>query len=359
MKRSIANLCLLAVPFATSCISSSTYQHLVGSDGYEISRHESPDGAEEIFRLRSGKAIRLTTSYERERPFLGFQAEELTKDRAARRGTKPYAGLLVTGSYPGSSAKLGGVLPNDVLVSIAGKEVVYIEQLAAVEATLSDQQEVPIRLLRGDDEIGLTLRANLLSETVQDVQDIRLEEPRPTPRPYAGVHLRGIPQVWAERMLGEGKNGVLAAEVEVGSPAWIAGVRGGDLIETMDGQPVPPVEEMSSRVAALGEAGSSTTWGVRREVGRTFAATIELEDYSGTASFVLPLVFNSSNTTYEDTWRLGMGLIMGNRNRYISDQTTRAVKTENTFSALLGLIHISSNPEETRVRLLWLIHFDT
>lgn len=349
----------MAVPFATSCSSTSTYQHLVGSDDYEIARLESPSGAEEIFRLRNGKAIRLTTSYERERPFLGFQTKELTKDRAMRRGTKPYAGLLVTGSYPNSSAKLGGVLPNDVLVSITGKDVVYLEQLAAAEATLRDQQEVPIRVLRGDDEIGLTLRANMLSETVQDIQDIRLEEPRPTPRPYAGVNLRGIPKVWAEHMLGEGKNGVVIAEVEVGSPAWIAGIRGGDLIETIDGQPVPPVEQMSSLVAALGEAGSTTTWGVRRELGRTFEATIELEDYSGTARFVLPFVFNSSNTTYEDSWRLGMGLIMGNRNRYISDQATRTVKTENTFSALLGLIRVSSDADETRVRLLWFIHFDT
>ncbi|MFT4516335.1 MAG: hypothetical protein ACI91B_005059 [Planctomycetota bacterium] len=359
MKRIIATLCLLAVPFATSCSSTSTYKHIVGSDDYEIARHTSPDGAEEIYQLRNGKAIRVTTEYERERPFLGFRTQELTKDRAARRGTKPYAGLLVTGSYADSSAKLGGVLPDDVLVSVAGKDVVYVEQLAAAEATLRAQQEVPIRVLRGDDEIELTLRANLLRETVRDIQDIRLEAPRPAPRPYAGVNLHGIPKVWAERMLGEGKNGVVVAEVEVGSPAWLAGIRGGDLIQTMDGQPVPPLEEMSAQVAALGEAGKSTTWGVRRELGRTFEATIELEDYSGTAGFVLPFIFNSSNTTYQDTWRLGMGLIMGNRNSYVSDQTTRTVKTKNRFSALLGLIRVNSDPEETRVRLLWFIHFDT
>lgn len=359
MKRIIATLCLLAVPFATSCTSVSTYKHLVGTDDYEIARRESPDGAEETFRLRSGQAIRLTTKYERERPFLGFQTQELTKDRAARRGTKPYVGLLVTGTYPDSSAKLGGVLPNDVVVRVADKEVVYNEQLAAVEATLRDQQEVAIRVLRGDDEIELTLRTELLGETVSDVQDIRLEEPRPAPRPYAGVNLRGIPKVWAERMLGEGKNGVVVAEVEVGSPAWIAGIRGGDLIETMDGQPVPPVAEMSSMVAALGEQGQTTTWGVRREVGRTFDATIALEDYSGTARFAFPFVFSVHNTTYRDTWRLGMGLIAGNKNHYISDQSSRTVKTQNTFSALLGLIRVSTTPEETSVRLLWLIHFET
>ncbi len=112
-------------------------------------------------------------------------------------------------------------------------------------------------------------------------------------------------------------------------------------------------------IAALGDAGQSTTWKVRREVGREYETTIYLDDYSGSKSFVFPFVFNTHNSTYEDHWRLGMGLIMGNRNRYISDQQSRTVKTKNTFSALLGLIRVSSTPAETRVRLLWFIHFDT
>ena len=29
------------------------------------------------------------------------------------------------------------------------------------------------------------------------------------------------------------------------------------------------------------------------------------------------------------------------------------------FHALLGLIRVDSRPDETRVRLLWFIHFDT
>lgn len=359
MKRILAALCLTALPFATSCSSVSSYKHMVGSDDYEVARRTSTDGAEEIYRLRNGSTIRLTTKYDRDRPFLGFQTQELTKERAARRGTKPYAGLLVTGCYQDSSAKLGGVLPNDVLVSVDGKDTIYQEQLAAAEAALRAQQQVAVRVLRGDDEIELKLRTNMLSETVRDIQDIRLEEPSPAPRPYAGVNLRGIPKVWAERMFGEGKNGVVVAEVEVGSPAWLAGVRGGDLIETMDGQPVPSVDEMASRIAAMGEQGQETTWGVRREVGRTYEATIELEDYSGSAGFGIPLLISFENTTYKDTWRIGLGLIMGNKNRYVADQSSRLVKTQNTFSALLGLIRVSTTPEDTSVRLLWFIHFET
>ena len=50
---------------------------------------------------------------------------------------------------------------------------------------------------------------------------------------------------------------------------------------------------------------------------------------------------------------------MSNRNSYVADTTTREVQTRNVFHALLGLIKVDSRPEETRVRLLWFISFDT
>lgn len=357
MKRLLA-VCLLALPFAASCTSYSV-QHFVGSDDYEVARIESADGAVETFRLHNGRSLRVTTDYERDRPFLGFQVQEMTKPRAEQRGVKPYSGLLVTGTDEKSSARQAGVRNNDVLLAIDGQEIVYLDQLADVEAKLRDQQAVQVQLLRGAQEIQVELRANMLHENVRDSQEIALQSPPPSPRPYAGVKLRGVPSVWAERMLGEPRNAVIVSEVEVGSPAWLAGVRGGDLIETVDGAPVPEVDVLSQRIAAKGEAGQTMTWGVRREVGRTYEAEIALEDYSGTAGVGIPLLFSASNGVYEDKWRIGWGLIMGNRNNYVANQQTRRVETRNRFSALLGLFKVDSRPDETRVRLLWFIHFDT
>jgi len=357
MKRLLA-ACLLTLPFATSCVSYST-QHFVGSDDYEVSRVEAPDGSTETYRLHSGRSLRVTNEFERERPFLGFQAVEISKSRAEQRGVKPYSGLLINGTYEKSSARQAGVRTNDVLLAIDGQDIVYLDQLADAEAKLTDQQEVKVHLLRGDQEIDVTMRANLLHENVTESQEIALQSPPSSPRPYAGVKLRGVPKVWAERMLGEPRNAVIVSEVEVGSPAWLAGVRGGDLIETVDGEPVPAVDELSQRIAAKGEAGQGMVWGVRREVGRTYEADIALSDYSGASSLSIPLVFSASNGVYEDKWRLGLGLIMGNRNNYVANQDTRRVQTRNRFSMLLGLFKVDSRPDETRVRLLWFIHFDT
>lgn len=359
MKRTIAAICLLAVPFTASCTSSITFAQTVGTDSYEVLRVEAQDGSREIYTVRDGRSLRLTTEYTRERPFLGFQVQELTKFRADQRGVDPHIGLLVNGTYADSSARLAGVVQGDVLLSVDGKPVTNVDQLAEVEKALADQQEIPFRILRGQQEQRRTMRANLLREDVRDVQAIHLEPPSPLPRPFAGVNLGGIPKTWAERMFGEGKNGVVVSEVTVGSPAWLGGVRGGDLIVAVDGEPVPPVDELADRIRASGEAGKSMTWRVRREVGRTYDAEIHLEDFSGSSRIHIPILFHAASDVHEDVWRIGWGLIAGNRNRYVADQTTRVAQTKNTFSALLGLIRVSTDPRETSVRLLWFIHFET
>jgi hypothetical protein len=50
---------------------------------------------------------------------------------------------------------------------------------------------------------------------------------------------------------------------------------------------------------------------------------------------------------------------MRNRNRYLANMATRRVQTSNVFSAVLGLFRVESSPDETEVRLLWFIRFDT
>ena len=48
-----------------------------------------------------------------------------------------------------------------------------------------------------------------------------------------------------------------------------------------------------------------------------------------------------------------------NRNLAALTHSTRRVQTRNVFSAVLGLFRLESKPDETSVRLLWIIHFDT
>ncbi len=357
-------------PFAVLLLVASvlpgcrTYvgQYYVGSDDYVLASRDGADGRKDTYRLQvlGEGSLRVSSEYDRERPFLGFQLHELDKGRAERRGVKPYSGLLVFGTYPDSSAQQGGVLAGDVLLSLDGRETVYLPQVAEIERRLSAGQTVTAKVLRGQEPMDLQLATRSLKERVTDEQQIPLEAAHESHRPYAGVTLRGIPAVWCEKIFGQPRNAIAVTNVEVGSPAWLAGIRGGDVIDAVDGAPCPPVAELTRRIAELGPAEQSMAWTVRRGPGTSHQGAVELDDYSGESNAWVPLIFRVENGTYEDYWSIGpFGLVMSNRNHYVADTSTRRVETRNVFSALLGLFRVESAPDETEVRLLWIIRFDT
>lgn len=361
---------LLAFALATSFLlpACTTYneQYYVGADDYVLATRDTEGGGHESYHLNvrssvGDASLRVTNEYERERPFLGLQPLELDGQSAAHRGVQPFSGLLVKGVYPDSAAALSGVLAGDVLLALDGKPMVYLAQLADFEAAATVGRTVSAKVLRGQSELDLELQVKALRERVTDAQDIELERMPASDRPYAGVGLRGIPAVWCEKIFGTPRNAVIVTSVEVGSPAWLAGLRGGDLVDRVDGRPVPTVAELGRMLREQGPAGVPTTWEVRRGAGdRDYEATIELADYSGETNVWVPLVFRLADGVYSDSWSVGpFGLVMSNRNHYVADTRTRRVETRNVWNALLGLLHVESSPHETEVRLLWLIKFST
>ncbi|MFK7738913.1 MAG: PDZ domain-containing protein [Planctomycetota bacterium] len=357
--RTIARVALLALPLAASC-TTYTEALYVGSTDYEIaSRTAFEDGVVESYLLDDGRYIRVKTRREQERPFLGFQVVEIDKSRALEVGVDPYSGMLVTDTFANSSARQAGVRPGDVLLTIDGQRIIYAEQLEKAEYAHAASEGVVCELLRGAEKLELSLKMQTLAEDVTDVESIALESGISSPRPYAGVTMRGIPQEWCERMFDDQKQAVVLSQVDVGSPAWLAGFRGGDILEQVDGEPCPSVAELSKRIRASGPAGGSMLWRVRRELGNSHEGVVQLADYSGTTRANFPLLWNSKNSAAEDRWAIGWGLVMSNRNQYVANQSTREVETRNRFSALLGLIQVDDRPEDTRVRLLWFITFET
>jgi C-terminal processing protease CtpA/Prc len=363
MKRSTTWLsAFLALPLA--CCTTYSEGDPLGSPDYLLGKREQPDGTKETYRLdvRStvGDAwLQVIREYGVERPFLGFQVVELDKQHAEPRGVLPYRGLLVTGTYPESGAAAAGVLAGDVLLALDDRAMVYLTQVGDFEAGLRIGQEVTATVLRGQEERRLQLVAKATRENRTDRQMVELDTAIVGDRPYAGVVLRGIPSSWCERIYGEPREAVVVASVVTGSPAWIAGVRGGDVIEEVDGAPVPPVEELSRMIMRRGPAGDSMTWRVRRARDYPYEATLSLADYRRETNVWVPFICHVEDGSSRARWTIGpLGIVMSNRNHYVADQSTRDLQTRNVFSALLGLIHVESDPDETEVRLLWLIHFD-
>ncbi|MCA8975486.1 MAG: PDZ domain-containing protein [Planctomycetes bacterium] len=363
MIRSFAVLVSALLLSLHSCVTHRAQLRIGSADRVLVSR-TGADGATERFVLdiQGGgdrASLRVQTEYDKKRPFLGFQLLELDRDAAAARGLEPYSGLIVQGTYEHSSARRAGVVPGDVLIELAGSEATALSQVADIEAGLTEGQKIVARIRRGDKELGLELVTKVLDERVTDTEDVALDSVQ-SHKPYAGVTLRGIPAHWCERIYGERRNAIVIAGVEVGSPAWLAGLRSGDIIDRVDGMPVPELPALARTIAERGEVGQPIRLQVSRAAGDAFEASVDLHDYSGETNFWIPLVTDIENGVYRDRWSIGpLGLIMSNRNTYLADSSTRAVGTRNVFSALLGLIRVETTPDNTAVRLLWFIRYDS
>ncbi len=356
MNRSLLAVSFLGSLFA-SCLSyTSSYQ--LGADSQVLATRESASGGRETYRLevRSDATLRVIRDGEQERPQLGLALAEVDKQQAERRGVKPYSGLLVKSVQPGSGAREAGVLAGDVVLALDGHPTVYLEQATTFEAGLRADQRVAARVLRGQDEMDLTIEAKALRERVSTEQEVALEVPVVPHPPYCGITMRGIPAVWCERMFGQPRQAIVVTAVEVGSPAWLAGMRPGDVIDTVDGAPVPDVHELARRIEQSGQSEQAMEFGVHRGTGPSHVGVAKLGNYSEESRIQIPLLFSSRDGTYEDRWSVGWGLLLYNRNRYVANAATREAQTTNVFGALLGLVRVATSPDRTDVRLLWFIH---
>ncbi|MBL8749375.1 MAG: PDZ domain-containing protein [Planctomycetes bacterium] len=360
MKSSFLTI-LLLLP---ACVTYEEADEPIGGVDYELVSRTAANGDRETVALDFSAAtgdcrLRVESESGRDRPSLGLRVIELDHGRAQNRGVQPFSGLLVSLVAPDSGAARAGVEAGDVLLAVGAKETVYGKQLAQIEEGLGRDQVVTVRVLRGQTERELQVTVDVRRERERHEEFVPLESGVQPQRPYAGVHLRGVPTEWCRRIWGDGRNAVVVTAVVAGSPAWIAGFRAGDVIEAVDGGPVPPVADLTRLVAQRGERGEPIDWRVRRR-GEAYEATLEPYDYSGESNVWIPFVFRLRNGVRKDVWTVGpLGLVVANRNEYLADTSTRATRTRNVFHALLGLIRVETTPDETDVRLLWLIHFDT
>jgi len=242
-----------------------------------------------------------------------------------------------------------------VLLSIAGKPVVYLNQLQGVESLLKVGEEVNLQLLRGQTQIEVAATPQALQEQVHDDQSVPLETA--PPQHYAGAGFAGIPSVWCEKIYGKPREAVVLTDVEIGGPAWLAGFRSGDVVDAVDNGPTPTAAQLRQMIVDRAPQSAPVTLQVSRGGRDQHTAQLIPRPRAGTKEFWFPLVFHLRDGVFQDKWSVGpFGLIMCNRNRYVADVDNRRVATKNSFSALLDLIHVDTDPDSTDVRLLWLIH---
>jgi len=197
---------------------------------------------------------------------IGVRIQELTRDLAKALRLPVAAGALVTEVEPEGPADLAGVRAGDVLVRFGGRPVESPADLLQLAASAKPGDRVRVEWLRQ----GATLAAAL---TIDELRPKRPSAPRPAPVaeaptvPGLGLRLAPLTPQQSER-LGVAE-GLVVQRAE--GPAQRAGLQRGDVILTVDGEPVATVAQFSKLLARLGP-GATAALLVQRGGARLFVA---------------------------------------------------------------------------------------
>ena len=192
--------------------------------------------AEEI--IRTGKVTRS---------WLGIDAQPLLRSSSLE------AGVLVGGILPDSPAQRAGVMPGDVILSLAGKET-----------TARFREEIPLfNQLVASFPVGSSVRAVLLRDGKQMTVDLTtVERQKAAERQHEirnwGVCATNITYLIQKEMRLRSQDGVLITSVRPSGPAGTAkpGIRENDVIVSVGGKPVRDVADMRAVTRELADDGA-------------------------------------------------------------------------------------------------------
>jgi len=184
------------------------------------------------------------------RGWMGVTIGPMSEDLAATYGLDDAKGALVTSVNPGSPAEKAGLLPEDAILKADDKLIQDNGDLSRHIASLAPGTTVKLELVRGKDNKNVSVTLGTFPDQTAD------EASTEAGRASLGMTLRDLTPAVAERFgLPRDTKGVVVMDVEAGEVAEDANLVRGDVIVTVNGQPVATSEAFESAIAAARPAG--------------------------------------------------------------------------------------------------------
>ncbi|HVO11525.1 MAG TPA: Do family serine endopeptidase [Vicinamibacteria bacterium] len=168
------------------------------------------------------------------RGWMGVTIGPMTEDLAPTFGLKVPEGAVVNSVQSGSPAEKAGLQPEDVVLSADGRRIENNGDLSRYIAGKTPGSTVRLEVLRGKENRTV----NVTLGTFPDEPGGR-ENDSEGRASNLGMTLRDLSPQMAERLeLPRGTRGVVVMDVEAGQAAEDAGLLRGDVIVSVNGQPV-------------------------------------------------------------------------------------------------------------------------
>jgi S1-C subfamily serine protease len=193
-----------------------------------------------------------------ERPYIGATFQGVTSDLAEGLGMeKPY-GALITAVAKGGPAESAGLKIGDVVLSIQGVRVDNQDVLGYRLSTAGIGNTVSVEIMRDGKNQTIPVKLSKAPEVKETAPQVIKGD-----NPFAGAAVLVLtPSTATKLRLKSDSHGVVVVDVYSGSPAARLGLRPGDIVRSINGNPIRSVEDMT---AVLG-GGRGLGW--RLEVER-------------------------------------------------------------------------------------------
>lgn len=170
---------------------------------------------------------------------LGIMIQDLTPDLAAAFGLKTTSGVVVSQVMNGSSAARAGIRQGDVITAIDGKPLSKAGELRNSVGLQRVGTKVKLSFLRD----GKPYYANVvIAEAKESRQQARTENSQSAAEVFKGA------------TLGVREGHLQVTDVQPNSPAWNAGMRRGDILESVNRKPVHSIEDVRRAVKSASGA---------------------------------------------------------------------------------------------------------
>jgi serine protease Do len=207
------------------------------------------------------------------RGYLGVSVGELTSELTDAFGLpKDTKGALVQQVVPKTPAAKGGVQEGDVIVALNGKPVATPSEVTRAVAMIPPGEKVNMTVLRKGQKKDLSFAVGTRPDE-QAVATGEQEEPEQGggKSPKLGVTLQPLTADIARQLGISGGQGVIVTDVAPGGPAEEAGLQRGDVIVSVNQQPVTAPDQVAAVVGKL-KAGEKVLLRVRRGPNAFFVA---------------------------------------------------------------------------------------
>ncbi len=186
------------------------------------------------------------------RGYIGTSISPVNAELAEQFKVPVRQGAIVRSVLPKSPAEKAGLEPGDVILKLDGKEISDAHSMQDAVEHLTIGKEYPLLIVRGGQQktmsvviqempTNLTAQYNQSEETKPEGQDDIL-----------GLQVRNLTAELAKQLNVGVSNGVVVTEVKNGSPAEVAGVRVGDVVQRVGQKKIATVDEFSKAMSEVG-----------------------------------------------------------------------------------------------------------